>query len=120
MSSTSHKNILKRNGTTHILTIHTYDQDKIQGYEYLRIGCHDNNYVDITEHFRRCFESARLKGGYVLFHCVYGIFRNVTIVTAYLATGNSKLWANVLTTIKQTRTSANPNVGFRIHLSSLK
>jgi len=114
---------LKENGITHILSIHDKDQVNIPNYNYLRIFSHDSSSEDISHHFRQCIEfihQTRLNGKNVLVHCLAGISRSVTIVTAYLMVLTGKPLIDVLNAVKQQRSCASPNTGFKLQLKKFE
>jgi len=115
--------VLEENGITHILSIHDKEQINLPNYTYLRIYSHDNSTEDINNHFRQCIEfihQTRLSGKTVLVHCLAGISRSVTIVTAYLMTITNKPMFDVLNAVKQQRSCASPNAGFRMQLKKFE
>ena len=123
MCSSTHAKLLERNRITHILTLHSCDQEIIDHFRHLKVCCHDTTSDDITEHVTECFEfihAARLEGGCVLVSSVRGISRSVAMATMYLTTVTGKPWADVLGAIRQQRRFANPNKGFRKQLDKFQ
>lgn len=110
---------LEENGITHILSVHDNAKPLRQDKVYLCISASDCPGQDLICHFPESFDfihAARLEGGNVLVHCLAGVSRSVTIAVAYVMTVTNLTWREALEAVRQVRTCANPNFGFRNQL----
>ncbi|EPS40002.1 hypothetical protein H072_6420 [Dactylellina haptotyla CBS 200.50] len=113
--------ILKDANITHILSVIDEDLDPtlFAGYEHLQIEEDDSDEVDLIRQFKRCnefIEKGIASGGGVLVHCLMGISRSVTITAGYLIYKNKWSAEQALEFIRDSRSIAHPNFGFREQL----
>ncbi|XP_038606164.1 dual specificity protein phosphatase 15 [Tachyglossus aculeatus] len=112
---------LSKNKITHIISIHDTPQTLLQGITYLRIPLPDAPEVPIKQHFQECVDfihGCRLAGGNCLVHCMAGVSRSATVVTAYIMAVSGLGWEEALEAVRGVRPSADPNPGFREQLRS--
>lgn len=110
---------LEENNITHIVSIHDNAKPLREDRTYLCISASDIPGQDISQHFTECFDfihSARLSGGAVLIHCLAGVSRSVTVAVAYVMSVTTLGWKEALFAVRQARTCANPNFGFKRQL----
>ncbi|XP_028904545.1 dual specificity protein phosphatase 15 isoform X2 [Ornithorhynchus anatinus] len=102
---------LSKNKITHIISIHDTPQTLLQGITYLRIPLPDAPEVPIKQHFQECIDfihGCRLAGGNCLVHCMAGVSRSATIVTAYIMGGVGLGWEEALAAVRGVRPSGRP------------
>jgi hypothetical protein len=83
----------------------------------------DSKLENIECIFYDCFqfiEDCLAKGGRVLVHCVQGISRSVTIVTAYLMLKLKLTYVEAFERVKASRGIASPNIGFIVQLMAFQ
>ncbi|KAI8092178.1 protein-tyrosine phosphatase-like protein [Gilbertella persicaria] len=107
---------LKKNNITHILTLghfkHTYEPDQFV-HKIIRIT--DNPEANIIQYFPETVEfisHAVDKNENILVHCLAGVSRSPTVVTAYLMATQKLRYKEALAKIRQSRPFVNPNPGF--------
>lgn len=109
---------LTRLGITHVLTIDTqplkYDLSENITYKY--IYCVDMPEADLLTKFEECFkfidDGLSQENGAVLIHCLAGVSRSATVLTAYLMYRHNMCLYDALGTIKGHRPRIRPNPGF--------
>lgn len=121
---------LEKNNITHIISL-LRDNVKdmtLAGFTQLHVQIDDDDEEDILQYFETTnnfIQQARREGASVLVHCIAGISRSVTVVSAYLlqqalhARPSSNPQSTVESTIKSIkkyRPVANPNNSFREQL----
>ncbi|KAK9809664.1 hypothetical protein WJX73_001963 [Symbiochloris irregularis] len=88
-------------------------------YKRLFIDVQDLPNEDLLVHFPKAIAfiaEARSEGGAVLVHCFAGVSRSVTLVTAYLMKTEGLSRDDALDSVRQARSCADPNAGFRRQL----
>ncbi|KAI9471933.1 MAG: protein-tyrosine phosphatase-like protein, partial [Benjaminiella poitrasii] len=107
---------LKKNNITHILTLghfkHCYQPNE---FTHKIIPISDNPEANIIQYFPETtefIENALKNGHNILVHCLAGVSRSPTVLTAYLMATQKLRWKAALALIKQTRPFVNPNPGF--------
>ncbi|KAI7907130.1 protein-tyrosine phosphatase-like protein, partial [Cokeromyces recurvatus] len=108
---------LKKNNITHILTLgHFKPCYKSNEFIHKIIPVADNPEANIIQYFPETTEFIEnaLKNGHnnILVHCLAGVSRSPTILTAYLMMTQKLRWKAALALIKRTRPFVNPNLGF--------
>lgn len=107
---------LKSLGITHILTVAggLGSCPFPETFTYSVVEVDDRMSADLAAHFSRCFAfiDEGLKSGGVLVHCLAGMSRSVTIVTAYLMKTKGWNLRRALGHVKAKRPIAQPNLGF--------
>ncbi|RUS24772.1 protein-tyrosine phosphatase-like protein [Jimgerdemannia flammicorona] len=86
-----------------------------QQFSYKVINIGDVPTENILQYFNETYEftdTALKSGGRVLIHCMAGISRSATIVTAYLMRSQSMPVKQALAHLKAVRNVINPNLGF--------
>ncbi|XP_049738131.1 dual specificity protein phosphatase 22 isoform X3 [Elephas maximus indicus] len=76
-----------------------------------------------ARHFKESIKfihECRLKGEGCLVHCLAGVSRSVTLVTAYIMTITDFGWEDALYTVRAGRSCANPNLGFQRQLQEFE
>ncbi|XP_049738206.1 dual specificity protein phosphatase 22 isoform X7 [Loxodonta africana] len=102
------------------MTGHTYKQT---GVKYLCIPAADSPSQNLARHFKESIKfihECRLKGEGCLVHCLAGVSRSVTLVTAYIMTITDFGWEDALYTVRAGRSCANPNLGFQRQLQEFE
>ncbi|KAK9456437.1 protein-tyrosine phosphatase-like protein [Dipodascopsis uninucleata] len=112
---------LAEENVTHILSAvrEKVDSKLVQKFKHLQIQVDDDDDEDILKYFKESnefIEDGINGGGCVLVHCVAGISRSVTLVTAYIMWKRKCSTEEALDIIRQGRTIANPNESFREQL----
>ncbi|XP_032970176.1 dual specificity protein phosphatase 22 isoform X3 [Rhinolophus ferrumequinum] len=90
-----------------------------KGIKYLCIPAADSPSQNLTRHFKESIKfihECRLRGEGCLVHCLAGVSRSVTLVTAYVMTVTDFGWEDALHTVRAGRPCANPNLGFQRQL----
>mmetsp|Transcript_1640 Transcript_1640/g.3529 ORF Transcript_1640/g.3529 Transcript_1640/m.3529 type:complete len:186 (+) Transcript_1640:3278-3835(+) len=107
---------LRSLGITHILTVADAIPPKFpRRIEYKIVEVTDEETTALLPYFDECVEfiqKAIADGGSVLVHCLAGVSRSATIVTAYLMKVEGMDLNQALKHIRQKRPLANPNPGF--------
>ncbi|XP_049738186.1 dual specificity protein phosphatase 22 isoform X9 [Elephas maximus indicus] len=101
----------------------------------LRVWAHDGEWneqdpawplhrqLQRARHFKESIKfihECRLKGEGCLVHCLAGVSRSVTLVTAYIMTITDFGWEDALYTVRAGRSCANPNLGFQRQLQEFE
>ncbi|KAM4689786.1 dual specificity protein phosphatase 22 [Discoglossus pictus] len=110
---------LHKNKITHILSIHDSARPMLEGFKYLCITASDSVNQNLTQHFKDSImfiHECRLSGEACLVHCLAGISRSATLVTAYIMAITGLDWEEALKAVKGIRSCANPNMGFQRQL----
>jgi len=110
---------LKNLGITHILCLTEFIKVKIPGITYLHLPVMDTETQDMIAIFDETFEfidQARLSSGNVLVHCMAGISRSATVVTAYLMRKFGFSMGDSLEMVQKARPIVCPNGMFRFQL----
>ncbi|XP_032970174.1 dual specificity protein phosphatase 22 isoform X1 [Rhinolophus ferrumequinum] len=110
---------LSKNKVTHILSVHDSARPMLEGIKYLCIPAADSPSQNLTRHFKESIKfihECRLRGEGCLVHCLAGVSRSVTLVTAYVMTVTDFGWEDALHTVRAGRPCANPNLGFQRQL----
>jgi len=112
-------NELKRNGITHVLTIH----DSLlplypHHFNYMVITATDFWLTELLSHFAKCFDfiEEALKSGKVLVHCAAGKSRSATVVIAYVMYKLKLGYFDAFRMVQAKRPIICPNEGFREQL----
>ncbi|RUS16415.1 protein-tyrosine phosphatase-like protein [Jimgerdemannia flammicorona] len=108
-------NHLKENKITHILSLGSFTPVFPDQFSYKVIDIEDMPTENILQYFNETYEftdTALKSGGHVLIHCIAGISRSATIVTAYLMRSQSMPVKQALAHLKAVRNVINPNSGF--------
>ncbi|XP_037699250.1 dual specificity protein phosphatase 22 isoform X2 [Choloepus didactylus] len=114
---------LSKNKVTHILSVHDSARPLLEGVKYLCIPAADSPSQNLTRHFKESIKfihECRLQGEGCLVHCLAGVSRSVTLVTAYIMTVTDFGWEDALHTVRAGRSCANPNVGFQRQLQEFE
>ncbi|XP_041488691.1 dual specificity protein phosphatase 22 isoform X2 [Microtus oregoni] len=114
---------LSRNKVTHILSVHDSARPMMEGVKYLCIPAADSPSQNLTRHFKESIKfihECRLQGEGCLVHCLAGVSRSVTLVTAYIMTVTDFGWEDALHTVRAGRSCANPNLGFQRQLQEFE
>ncbi|XP_023597790.1 dual specificity protein phosphatase 22 isoform X3 [Trichechus manatus latirostris] len=114
---------LSKNKVTHILSVHDSARPMLEGVKYLCIPAADSPSQNLTRHFKESIQfihECRLKGEGCLVHCLAGVSRSVTLVTAYIMTITDFGWEDALHTVRAGRSCANPNLGFQRQLQEFE
>ncbi|XP_023413389.1 dual specificity protein phosphatase 22 isoform X3 [Loxodonta africana] len=114
---------LSRNKVTHILSVHDSARPMLEGVKYLCIPAADSPSQNLARHFKESIKfihECRLKGEGCLVHCLAGVSRSVTLVTAYIMTITDFGWEDALYTVRAGRSCANPNLGFQRQLQEFE
>ncbi|CAI4224717.1 unnamed protein product [Auanema sp. JU1783] len=85
-----------------------------------RIRIPDSPSENISTFFSEAIQyihEARIRGASVAVHCLAGVSRSATIVTAYLITVCGLTFFNALSFVSSKRPAVNPNFGFRMQLA---
>ncbi|XP_061225931.1 dual specificity protein phosphatase 22-A-like [Neopsephotus bourkii] len=110
---------LRRNGVTHILSIHNRAKPVLEDMTYLCISASDSSSQNLLQHFRECIRfihECRLGGGACLVHCLAGVSRSTTVLVAYLMTVTELGWERCLAATRAVRSYVSPNFGFQQQL----
>ncbi|KAJ7491025.1 protein-tyrosine phosphatase-like protein [Mycena latifolia] len=102
-----------RLGISHILSV--CPEYASTGPHHLVIPVDDSEYDELLIHLPdtcRFIEEALARGGKVLIHCVMGVSRSTTVLSAYLMKTMSLTCAAAISFIKQFRSRVQPNYGF--------
>ncbi|KAM5268033.1 dual specificity protein phosphatase 22 isoform 7-T8 [Hipposideros larvatus] len=94
-----------------------------KGIKYLCIPAADSPSQNLTRHFKESIKfihECRLRGEGCLVHCLAGVSRSVTLVTAYIMTVTDFGWEDALHTVRAGRSCANPNLGFQRQLQDFE
>ncbi|KAI9193693.1 protein-tyrosine phosphatase-like protein [Polychytrium aggregatum] len=125
-------NRLRELGITHIVDIsNTFPappNPAMPSVSVLRLGCRDVPEENILIHMPKVFafvDAALARGGKVLVHCVAGISRSPTLVTAWImktafASGAAITVEEALDTVQRARPYVQPNEGFLFQLGLLE
>ena len=121
ISTAYNKDKLKELGVTNIINtvlgvVPAYPND----FEYFNVGLRDHTYEDIKTHFdkiNRYMDCVLMDGGRIYIHCLCGISRSATIVSAYLMYKNNMSYEDAIEMVKSKRPIINPNDGFRKQLN---
>ncbi|KAM6057684.1 dual specificity protein phosphatase 22-A-like isoform 2-T3 [Chlamydotis macqueenii] len=103
---------LRRNGVTHIVSVHNGAKPLLEDMTYLCISASDSSSQNLLRHFKECIKfihECRLAGGGCLVHCT-------TVLVAYLMTVTQLGWEGCLAATKAARSYVSPNVGFQQQL----
>ncbi|XP_030631651.1 dual specificity protein phosphatase 22-B [Chanos chanos] len=114
---------LARHNITHILSIHDSAAPILQEMTYLCIPAADVPTQNLTQYFKESIvfmHESRLKGEGCLVHCLAGVSRSVTLVTAYIMTVTGLGWQEALAAIRVARPCAGPNAGFQRQLQEFE
>ncbi|XP_036926345.1 dual specificity protein phosphatase 22 isoform X1 [Sturnira hondurensis] len=114
---------LSKNKVTHILSVHDSARPMLEGVKYLCIPAADSPSQNLTRHFKESIKfihECRLRGEGCLVHCLAGVSRSVTLVTAYIMTITDFGWEDALHTVRAGRSCANPNLGFQRQLQEFE
>jgi len=114
------KELLKLYGITHILTV-AIDIDALypDDFHYMLIKAHDYELQDLISYFNAAndfIKTALKNNGVILIHCMAGVSRSTTVLSAYILESQLSSVKNTLALIKQKRSFINPNPGFREQL----
>ncbi|KAM5321645.1 dual specificity protein phosphatase 22 isoform 1-T1 [Glossophaga mutica] len=115
--------MLSKNKVTHILSVHDSARPMLEGVKYLCIPAADSPSQNLTRHFKESIKfihECRLRGEGCLVHCLAGVSRSVTLVTAYIMTVTDFGWEDALHTVRAGRSCANPNLGFQRQLQEFE
>jgi hypothetical protein len=119
-ASACNREELHKLGITHIVTVITgVDEMFPSDFKYHLISIRDVPSTDIKMYFDDCvnfIDQSIIKGGKVFVHCMCGISRSVTIVSAYLIYKYGYDPNVAIEIVKSYRSCANPNEGFRNQL----
>ncbi|KAJ6567146.1 protein-tyrosine phosphatase-like protein [Mycena capillaripes] len=103
----------EKNGITHILSV--CPEATSSDAKHLVVSVFDSEYEDLLIHLPetcRFIENALAEGGRVLIHCVMGVSRSSTVLTAYLMQTRSLTPAAAISFIRRYRPQIQPNYGF--------
>ncbi|CAK5279122.1 unnamed protein product [Mycena citricolor] len=118
-AATSSK-LRKELGITHVLSV-CPDYPSTGDAHHMTVPVNDSEYEDLLIHFPetcRFIEDALADGGKVLVHCVMGVSRSTTVVTAYLMKSRLLSSLDALQLIRTCRPQVQPNYGFRKQLDT--
>lgn len=116
---------LRDSGITHTLCVGAGVEAPIEslqlelGITHADIGVTDRPDIDISIIFDLCFsvfENCKSAHGKILIYCFQGKSRSVTVLVAYLMKYYNMTFVESLKLIRQTRPSAEPNLGFIVTL----
>ncbi|KAF8025797.1 hypothetical protein BT93_F2582 [Corymbia citriodora subsp. variegata] len=119
----SYKDRLKSSNVTHILTVANLAPAFPNDFVYKVVDVMDSEDTHIGQHFEECFnfiDEARRQGGSALIHCLWGVSRSVTVVTAYLMKRHGMHLSRALEHVKTRRPQADPNTGFIVQLQDFE
>ncbi|KAI8971469.1 protein-tyrosine phosphatase-like protein, partial [Mycotypha africana] len=107
---------LQKNNIKYILTLgHFKHRYKSPEFSHKIIPISDNPEANIIQHFPETeafIDEALAKNENILVHCLAGVSRSPTILTAYLMSKRRMRWKAALALIKQKRPFVCPNPGF--------
>lgn len=115
------RNILKKNGITHVLNCvgflcSEYFKDD---FVYRTLWLQDNPSEDITSILYDVFdyfEDVREQHGRIFVHCCQGVSRSTSLVIAYLMWREGQSFDDAFQFVKAARGIADPNMGFACQL----
>ena len=110
---------LREKGITRVLTVaaHSDHLTKHASIEYMQIDVDDDPNESLRPHFEAAFAFMREDAATnVLVHCVSGISRSATVVTAYLMATRKLPFEAALALVRERRPVASPNSGFQRQL----
>lgn len=115
------KDILKRNGITHVLNCVGFVCPEYfkSDFVYRTLWLQDSPSEDITSILYDVFdyfEDVREQGGRVLVHCCQGVSRSTSLVIAYLMWREGRSFDDAFQDVKAARGIADPNMGFACQL----
>jgi len=119
-SAAKNKELLKLYGITHVLTV-AIDAQALypDDFQYMVIRAYDHEYQDLISYFdatNNFVKSALKNDGVVFIHCMAGVSRSTTMLSAYILESQLGSTEETLALIKQKRSFINPNRGFREQL----
>lgn len=123
IKDSSDKKQLETHQITHILAIHDRMESAQpkQGVKYLRLNARDNAQENIKRFFTESIffiHDARINNGNVLVHCLAGVSRSASLVTAYLMIITEMPWYDSMNAVRGAREQAGPNFGFQRQLQN--
>jgi protein-tyrosine phosphatase len=122
ISTAYNKEKLKELGITHIInTVIGVSPAFPNDFQYLHIELRDHTYEDIKTHFdkiNKYIDNVLNNNGKIYIHCLCGISRSATIVSAYLMYKNNLSRNDAIDFIKSKRPIVNPNNGFKEQLDN--
>ena len=110
---------LRRNGITHIVSVHDNAKKEFREMRYLILHLADNEHQNMTKYIREVndfIHSARLGNGRVLVHCIHGISRSPFFVLVYLCTTCNASLDEAHKVLRGARAIVRPNAGFMAQL----
>lgn len=115
------KDILKKNGITHILNCVGFACPEYfkANFTYRTLWLQDSPSEDITSILYDVFdyfEDVRELGGKVFVHCCQGVSRSTSLVIAYLMWREGQSFDDAFQYVKAARGIADPNMGFACQL----
>ncbi|KAF8555573.1 phosphatases II [Imleria badia] len=114
LSAALSQDVRKKLGITHLLSVcteHTFDPQP----NAMVISVQDSEYEDLLIHLPGAchfIETALSSGGKVLVHCVMGISRSATVISAYLMVSQRLSVSAAIQYIRKRRPEIHPNYGF--------
>lgn len=120
IASTIYLEQLKENGITHILSIYnggyeTYPND----FKYKIIHINDDPWLSLDQYFDECIDfilDSQKTHGKILIHCMCGVSRSATIISAYLIKIHKIPVQNTIEFMKNKKSNIEPNQGFILQL----
>ncbi|KAJ7253956.1 protein-tyrosine phosphatase-like protein, partial [Mycena rebaudengoi] len=107
-------------GVTHVVSVCEIPPIVSSKIAHMHVCIMDLPIADISEHFEKTTQficDALLKEGTkVLVHCLGGLSRSVSVVCAYLIAMKGLTAAEAIAYMKDRRSIAHPNAGFRAQL----
>lgn len=114
---------VRRNGITHVLSIGVKPPDQVDGVEYhffpniededesliYEIFCDTNKII-------QDFCESKMENKKLLIHCMAGVSRSATVLTAYLIRHREMTFESALRLVRDARFQVDPNPGFRKQL----
>lgn len=100
-------------GITHLVSV--CPEYASRGPNHLSIPVQDSEYEDLLLHLPkacRFIQAALDQGGKVLVHCVMGISRSATVISAYLMMSRGMSVPQAVSFVKKRRPQVQPNYGF--------
>ncbi|CAD5216190.1 unnamed protein product [Bursaphelenchus okinawaensis] len=122
-SAATNKKNLQKASISAILTIMTAPVKKEKNVKYKQIHLEDEPQSDLSQYFGDCIDfihSYRVASKNVLVHCLMGVSRSATIVTAYIMTITKMDPTVTIRFIRSRRDVVNPNNGFCEQLEVFK
>jgi dual specificity phosphatase 12 len=113
LSSALSSDLRKQLGITHILSV--CPDFPSTGPNHLCIPVQDSEYDDILIHLpeaNRFIQNALHEGGRILVHCVMGVSRSATVLSAFLMQSRKMSSSQALEFIRKRRACVRPNYGF--------